>query len=71
MVQIKRIVQIYVPDVDPDLLCDKLRETLSKSVMTENDYTMTKMILDELLGVRCIPQKQYNAMCEKIGFIKN
>ena len=36
-------------DVDPNHLCDKLRETLSKPDMSENDYTMSKMILDELL----------------------
>ena len=57
----------YITDVDPDLLCDKLQETLSKLVMLESDYKMTKMILDEILRVRCIARKQYNAMCEKIG----
>ena len=57
----------YKTDVDSDLLCDKLRETLSKSVMLESDYTMVKMILDEVLRVICIPRKQYKAMCEKIG----
>ena len=56
-------------DNDPDLLCDKLRETLSKPVMLEDDYTVFKMIIDELLRVKCITQKQYNAMCKKIGFI--
>ena len=52
----------YVTDVDPDLLCDKLRETLSISVMLEGDYTMIQMISDELLRDRCFPRKQYNAM---------
>ena len=56
-----------ITDAEPDLLCDKLRETLSKSVMLESDYTMVQMIIDELLRVRCITRKQYKAMCEKIG----
>ena len=54
-------------DCDPNLLCDKLREILSKSDMKENDYTMTKMIIDELLRTKCISRKQYNAMCKKKG----
>ena len=62
---------IYITDVDPDLLCDKIRETLSKSVMSESDYTMTKILLDEFLRVRCFPLKQYNAMCEKNRIDKN
>ena len=37
--------------------------------MIESDYTMTKMILDELLRTKCIPRKQYDAMCKKIGLI--
>ena len=52
-------------DTDPNLLCDKLREILSKPDMIESDYTMTKMIFDELLRTKCIPRKQYNAMCKK------
>ena len=56
-------------DNDPDLLCDKLREILSNPNMSENDYTMTKMILDELLRTKCIPRKQYNAMCKQIGLV--
>ena len=39
----------YLIDVDPDLLCDKLREILSKCDMIETGYTMVKLILDELL----------------------
>ena len=35
--------------------------------MLESDYTMVKVILDELLRVRCIPRKQYKALCEQIG----
>ena len=54
-------------DNDPNHLCDKLKEILSKPNMIENDYTMTKMILDELLRTKCIPKRQYNAMCKKIG----
>ena len=58
-----------IKNADPDLLCDKLRETLSKSIMLESDYTMAKMIIDELLRVNCITRKQHNAMFKKIGFI--
>ena len=47
----------YIIDVDPNLLCDNLREILSKPDMLESDYTMTKMILDELLGTKSIPKK--------------
>ena len=46
-------------------------ETLSKRVMLEKEYTMAKVILDEISRVTCIPRKYYNAMCEKIGLIKN
>ena len=56
-------------DNDPDLLCDKLREILSKPDMLENDYIMTKMIIDELYRVKCITQKQYKAMKEKLGLL--
>ena len=56
-------------DNDPNLLCDKLRENLSKPNMFENDYTMTKMILDELLRTKCISRKEYNAICKNIGLI--
>ena len=54
-------------DNDPNLLCDKLKEILSKPNMLESDYTITKMILDELLRTKCIPKKQYKSMCENIG----
>ena len=56
-------------DADPNQLCDKLREILSKLDMLEGDYTMAKMILDELLRTKCIPRKKYKAMCEKIGLV--
>ena len=56
-------------DSDPNLLCDKLREILSTPNMLESDYTMTKMILDELLRTKCVPRKQYNAMCKQIGLV--
>ena len=56
-------------DSDPILLCDKLREILSKPDMVENDYTMSKMILDELLRTKCISRKDYNAICKNIGLI--
>ena len=58
-----------ITDAEPDLLCDKLRETLSKSVMLESDYTMVQMIIDELLRVKCITRKEYKAMKEKLGWV--
>ena len=58
-----------ITDVDPNHLCDKLREILSKPDMSENDFTMTKMILDELLRTKSIPKKQYNAICKQIGLV--
>ena len=33
--------------------------------MLEDDYTMSKIILDELLRTKCIPKKQYNLMLKK------
>ena len=56
-------------DADPNHLCDKLREILSKPDMLENDYTMCKMILVELLRTKCISRKDYNAFCKNIGLI--
>ena len=56
-------------DVDPNLLCDKLREILSKPNMIDSDYTMSKMILDELLRTKCTPRKDYNAIRKNIGLI--
>ena len=44
-------------DYNPNLLCNILKEILSKSDMTENDYTISKMILDELLITKSIPKK--------------
>ena len=37
--------------------------------MIDSDYTMSKMILDELLRTKSIPRKDYNAICEIIGLI--
>ena len=37
--------------------------------MLESDYTMTKMILDELVRTKSIPQKDYNSICKNIGLI--
>ena len=59
----------YIKDVDPNLLCDNLREILSKPDMSESDYTMTKMILDELLRTKSIPKKQSNALRKQIGLV--
>ena len=56
-------------DSDPNHLCGKLREILSKPEMSENDYTMSKMILDELLRTKSITRKNYNAICKNIGLI--
>ena len=56
-------------DSDPHHLCEKLRELLSKPNMLENDYTMSKMILEELLRAKSITRKDYNAFCKNIGLI--
>ena len=56
-------------DSDPNHLCDKLREILSKTDMLENDYIMCKMILDELLRTKCMSRKGYNGICKNIGLI--
>ena len=56
-------------DTDPNHLCDKLRDILSKSDMTENDFTMSKMILDELLRIKSISRKDYNAICKDLGLM--
>ena len=37
--------------------------------MSENEYTMSKMILDELLRFKSIPLKDYNAICKNIGLV--
>ena len=52
----------YITDVHPDLLCDRLREILEKPDRLESDNTMIKMILDELLRVKAITKRLYNAM---------
>ena len=56
-------------DSDPNILCDKMREILSKPDMVESDYTMLKMILNELLRTKCISRKQYNAICKNIELL--
>ena len=56
-------------DTHPNLLCDKLKEFLSKPDMVESDYTMSKMILDELLRTKCISRKDYNSICKNIGLV--
>ena len=66
----KQVISINnIVDADPNLICDKSKEILSKPDMLESDYTMAKMILDELLRTKCIPRKQYNGMCKQIGLI--
>ena len=37
--------------------------------MSENEYTMSKMILDELLRTKSITRKDYNSICKNIGLI--
>ena len=37
--------------------------------MEESDYTMSKIILDELLRTKSIPRKEYNAICKNLGLI--
>ena len=37
--------------------------------MVASDYTMAKMILDELLRSKSIPRKDYNAICKNIGLL--
>ena len=56
-------------NVDPNHLCDKLREVLSKPDMIESDYAMSKTILDELLRTKCISRKDYNSICKNIGLL--
>ena len=64
---IKDISNNNITDADPNLLCDKLKEILSKPNMIENDYTMSKMILDELLRTKSIPKAQYKTICKNLG----
>ena len=54
-------------DINPNHLCDKLREILSKPDKIESDYTMSKMILDKLLRTTCLSRKDYNIICKNIG----
>ena len=58
-----------IADNDPNLLCDKLKEILSKPDMLESDYTMSKMILDELLKTKCISKKDYIGFCKNIRLV--
>ena len=55
--------------MDPNLLCDKLRENLEKPDRSESDNIMAKMIIDELLRNKNITRKQYKAMCEQLGLV--
>ena len=58
-----------ITDVDPNHLCGKFREILTKPDMIDSDYTMSKMILDELLRTKSISRKDYNAICKNIGLV--
>ena len=53
--------------MDSNLLFEKLRENVSKPDRFESDNTMVKLIVDEILGTRCITKKKYKGMCEQIG----
>ena len=55
-------------NIDPNLLCDKLRENLGKLDRSESDNITTKMIVDELLRNECITQKQYKTICKNKNF---
>ena len=59
----------FLIDVDPNILCEKLREILGKPDGSESDNTKTKMRTDELLMTRSKTRKQYNGMCEQIGLV--
>ena len=48
--------------VDPDLLCDRLRESFEKPDRLESDNIMIKMIIDELLRVKAITTRGYNGI---------
>ena len=37
--------------------------------MIDSDYTMSKLIVDELLRTKSIPRKDYNAISKNIGLI--
>ena len=37
--------------------------------MTESDYTMSNMILDEFLRTKSISRKDYNAIFKNIGLV--
>ena len=37
--------------------------------MIENDYAMSKTILDELLRTKCISRKDYISFCKNIGLL--
>ena len=46
-----------ITDTDPNHLCDKLKEILSKPDRLESDNTMIMMIIDELLRVKAITKR--------------
>ena len=58
-----------ITDVDPNHLCGKLREILTKPDMIDSDYTMSKMTLDELLRTKSLSRKDYNAICKNIRLV--
>ena len=52
----------YILDVNPDLLCDKLREILEKIDRSESDNIMNKMIIDDVLAFKATTERQYNSI---------
>ena len=50
------------------ILCEKLQEILVKSVKSENDNVLIRMILDEILKVKAIDKRQYHNKCKNFDF---
>ena len=59
----------YLIAVDPIILCEKLQETLEKSVKSVSVIVLIKMIIDELLRVEAITRRQYKNLCKNFDFI--
>ena len=58
----------HIIDTHPDILCDRLKDILSKP-MLDSDYTMVKTILDELLRTKSIPKKHYNGILKQLDLL--
>ena len=64
----KDISTNYLLDVDLNILCESLQKLLEKSVKSESDNVLIKMIIDELLRVKAITKRQYKNMSENFDF---